>query len=190
VPSEWVALANQGTTELQRGDELGPGELLSDAFGRIRDEVHRVLDGVTDEALTFRADSEANSIAWLIWHLTRVQDDHVSEVAGVEQVWVAGGWAKRFGLQLDVGDIGYGHTPDQVGLVRAGAELLGGYHDAVFDSTAQYVGGISEQALDRVVDRRFDPPVTLGIRLVSVVADDLQHVGQAALLRGIVDRAT
>ena len=87
-------------------------------------------------------------------------------------------------------DIGYGHTPEQVGLVRAGAELLGGYHDAVFESTARYVSGLSEQALDRVVDRRFDPPVTLGARLVSVVSDDLQHVGQAALLRGIVDRAT
>ena len=144
--------------------------------------------GVAAEALTFRADSEANSIAWLVWHLTRVQDDHVAEVAGHEQVWVAGGWAERFGLQLEVRDTGYGHKPDQVALVKAGAELLGGYHDAVFEKTAQYVMGLSAEALDRVVDRRFDPPVTLGVRLVSVVADDLQHVGQAALLRGMVER--
>jgi uncharacterized protein DUF664 len=169
---------------------LGPGELLKDAFGRIRDEVHHVLDGVDAEALTFRADSEANSIAWLIWHLTRVQDDHVAGVSGHEQVWVAGGWADRFGLQLEVLDIGYGHSPDQVALVKAGAELLAGYHDAVFEKTAQYVAGLSADALDEVVDRRFDPPVTLGVRLVSVVSDDLQHVGQAALLRGIVDRTS
>jgi hypothetical protein len=173
-----------------RGDELGPGELLRDTFGRIRDEVHHVLDGVDVEALTYRADGEANSIAWLLWHLTRVQDDHVSEVAGTEQVWVAGGWADRFNLQLDVRDIGYGHTPEQVGLVSAGADLLGGYHDGVFENTARYVSGLSGDDLDRVVDRRFDPPVTLGVRLVSVVSDDLQHVGQAALLRGIVDRAS
>lgn len=169
---------------------MGPGELLRDAFGRIRDEVHHVLDGVDAEALTFRADSEANSIAWLIWHLTRVQDDHVAGVAGDEQVWVADGWADRFGLQLEVLDIGYGHSPDQVALVKAGAELLGGYHDAVFEKTAQYVTGLSADELDEVVDRRFDPPVTLGVRLVSVVSDDLQHVGQAALLRGIVDRTS
>jgi uncharacterized damage-inducible protein DinB len=169
---------------------LGPGELLSDAFGRIRDEVHHVLDGIPAEALTFRADSQANSIAWLVWHLTRVQDDHVAEVAGHEQIWVAGGWAELFSLQLEVGDIGYGHNSEQVALVEAGAELLGGYHDAVFEKTAQYVMGLSGEALDRVVDRRWHPPVTLGARLVSVVADDLQHVGQAALLRGLVDRAS
>jgi uncharacterized damage-inducible protein DinB len=169
---------------------LGPGELFKDAFSRIRDEVHRALDGVEVEALTYRADSEANSIAWLIWHLARVQDDHVSAVAGTEQVWVAGGWADRFDLQLDVGDIGYGHSPEQVALVSAGAELLGGYHDAVFENTAQYVSSLSADDLDRVVDRRFDPPVTLGVRLMSVVSDDLQHIGQAALLRGFVDRAT
>ncbi|MGD0810603.1 MAG: DUF664 domain-containing protein [Acidimicrobiales bacterium] len=169
---------------------MGPGELFRDAFGRIRDEVHRVLDGVGTQALTFRADTEANSISWLVWHLTRVQDDHVAEVAGIEQVWVAGGWADRFNLGLDVRDIGYGHSADQVGLVTAGAELLAGYHDAVFEQTVEYVTGLSDDELDRVVDRRFDPPVTLGVRLVSVVGDDLQHVGQAALLRGIVDRAS
>jgi hypothetical protein len=169
---------------------LGPGELFRDAFGRIRDEVQHVLGGVTAEALTFRADSQANSIAWLVWHLTRVQDDHVSGVAGNEQVWVAGGWADRFDLPLDNHDIGYGHKADQVALVRAGAELLGGYHDAVFEKTVGYVTGLSAGELDRVVDPRFDPPVTLGVRLVSVVADDLQHVGQAALLRGIVERAS
>jgi hypothetical protein len=169
---------------------LVPGELFRDAFSRVRDEVRRVLDGVDAEALAYRADSEANSIAWLVWHLTRVQDDHVAGVAGTEQVWVSGGWADRFNLQLEVRDIGYGHSPEQVALVRASAELLGGYHDAVFESTAEYVTTLSAGDLERVVDRRFDPPVTLGVRLVSVVSDDLQHVGQAALLRGIVDRAS
>jgi hypothetical protein len=174
----------------RKGAELGPGELFRDAFSRISDEVHHVLDGVGAEALTYRADSQANSIAWLVWHLTRVQDDHVSGVAGTEQVWVEGGWADRFNLQLDVFDIGYGHSSGQVALVSAGAELLGGYHDAVFENTAEYVVTLSGDDLDRVVDRRFDPPVTLGVRLVSVVADDQQHVGQAALLRGIVDRSS
>jgi uncharacterized damage-inducible protein DinB len=169
---------------------LGPGELFRDAFGRIRDEVQHVLDGVAAEALTYRADSEANSIAWLVWHLTRVQDDHVAGVAGTEQVWVAGGWADRFNLQLDVLDIGYGHSSEQVALVSAEADLLSAYHDAVFETTAEYVTSLSADDLDRIVDPRFDPPVTLGVRLVSVIADDLQHVGQAALLRGIVDRSS
>jgi hypothetical protein len=57
-------------------------ELLVDAFGRIGGAVHRVVDGLTPEQLTFQVDPEANSIAWLVWHLTRIQDDHLAEVAG------------------------------------------------------------------------------------------------------------
>ena len=168
---------------------MEPREVFRDAFGRIRDGVRETLEGLSPEELAFRVDTQANSIAWLVWHLTRVQDDHVSEVAGSEQVWVAGGWAQLFGLELDVWDTGYGHKSKQVALVKASAELLGGYHDAVFEKTDQYLARVSAYALDQIVDRRFDPPVTLGVRLVSVIVDDLQHVGQAALLRGVVARA-
>jgi hypothetical protein len=93
-----------------------------------------------------------------------------------------------FGLELDVWDTGYGHKRKQVASVKVGAELLVGYHDAVFAKTTQYLMRVSTDALDQVVDRRFDPPVTLGVRLVSVVSDDLQHVGQAAFLRGLIER--
>ncbi len=142
--------------------------------------------GLSADELAFREGSEANSIAWLVWHLTRVQDDHVCGVAGREQVWVTGGWAERFGLDLDVRDTGYGHNPDQVAVVKAGGDLLSGYHQAVFDNTVDYLKGLSAGDLDQVVDPRWDPPVTLGVRLVSVIADDLQHVGQAAFVKGIL----
>ena len=52
--------------------------------------------------------------------------------------------------------------------------------------TVAHLAGLSEADLDRVVDERWDPPVTLGVRLVSVISDDLQHAGQAAYLRGLV----
>jgi uncharacterized damage-inducible protein DinB len=163
-------------------------DVVTDAFERIGDEVHRVLEGLGTEALIFRPDAAANSIAWLVWHLTRVQDDHVAAVAGHEQVWTASGWAERFGLSLDVADIGYGHDRAQVGAVTADADLLRGYYDATSARTTGFVAGLTDDALDRVVDERWDPPVTLGVRLVSVIADDLQHVGQAAYLRGLVER--
>jgi uncharacterized damage-inducible protein DinB len=161
-------------------------EVLLDGFSRVREAVLEVLDGLSADELAFREGSEANSIAWLVWHLTRVQDDHVCDVAGREQVWVTGGWAERFGLDLDARDTGYGHNPDQVAVVKATGDLLSGYHEAVFESTAAYVGGLSGRELDRVVDEHWDPPVTLGVRLVSVVADDLQHVGQAAFVKGLL----
>jgi Protein of unknown function (DUF664) len=164
-------------------------ELLADAFSRIREVVHRAVDGLTAERLAFRVDAGANSIAWLVWHLTRIQDDHVAEAAQAEQVWISGGWAERFGLPFDPRDTGYGHGADEVAAVRVeSGELLVGYYDAVHTQTIRYVERLGDADLDRIVDRSWDPPVTLGVRLVSVIADDLQHAGQAAFVRGLLER--
>jgi uncharacterized damage-inducible protein DinB len=162
-------------------------ELLADALSRVREGVHDVTKGLTADQLCYRPQPAANSIAWLIWHLTRVQDDHISEVAGTEQVWAAGGWAERFGLPFDLGATGWGHTAQEVGAVQVGsAELLTYYHDAVVEQSLRFVAAVTDADLDRVVDKRWDPPVTLGVRLVSVVDDDAQHIGQAAYLRGLI----
>lgn len=164
-------------------------ELLADAFGRIQEIVHEAVDGLSPEELAFRADEDANTVGWLIWHLTRVQDDHVADVAGTEQAWTAQGWDTRFDLPLSAGAIGYGDSPEDVAVVRVkSVELLTGYHDAVYKNTLRYVRGLTDDDLDRIVDKRWNPPVTLGVRLVSVVSDDLQHVGQAAFVRGLLLR--
>ena len=138
-------------------------ELLVDAFERIRDAVHPAVNGLSRDELAFRPEDNSNSIAWLVWHLTRIQDDHVAGLDGREQVWTANGWAERFALSLDVSDTGYGHGPELVAMV-------------------------TDEDLSRVVDRSWDPPVTVRVRLVSVIADDLQHAGQAAYVRGILQQ--
>jgi Protein of unknown function (DUF664) len=164
-------------------------ELLADSFGRIRELVHETVDSAAASELAWRPDNAANSIAWLIWHLTRIQDDHIADAAKIGQVWIAGGWAERFGLPFDEADTGYGHGVTEVAALQVGSgELLTSYHDAVYQQTLDYIGGLTDADLDRVVDERWDPPVTLGVRLVSVISDDLQHVGQAAYLRGLADR--
>ncbi|MCO1655791.1 mycothiol transferase [Pseudonocardia humida] len=165
-----------------------PRDLLADAFARVQEEVHVAVEGLTEDQLAHRLAPDANSIAWLVWHLLRVQDDHVAEVAGREQVWTAGGWAARFALPFDDSATGYGHSSADVAGVRASAELLTGYCDAVTEQTRDYLGTVQAEDLDRVVDERWDPPVTLAVRLVSVISDDLQHVGQAAFVRGVVER--
>lgn len=168
---------------------MGSVELLTDAFGRIKETVHDVVGGLDADALAYRVDDEANSIAWLVWHLTRVQDDHIADIADREQVWTAGGWAERFGLSLPDEDTGYGHSSEDVAAVRVDdGKLLTGYHDAVYEQTVDYISGITDADLDVVIDESWDPPVTLGVRLVSVIGDDMQHVGQAAFVRGIVLR--
>jgi hypothetical protein len=166
-------------------------ELLLDAFGRIPYAVQAALEGLTPEQLAFRLDDKANSIAWLVWHLTRIQDDHVAGVAGIEQVWTSAGWVDRFGLPFDPGATGYGHHPEEVAaMAGVDADLLTGYYDAVHAQTIGYVEGLTDADLDRVVDTRWDPPVTLGVRLVSVIGDDLEHAGQAAFIRGFLLRRT
>lgn len=164
-------------------------ELLVDALGRVRDAVHAAVAGLDAEQLAFRSDPEANSIAWLVWHLARVQDDHVADAAGVEQVWTSAGWVERFGLPFDPWATGYGHRPEEVAAVRVESpDLLSGYYDAVHQRSAGFVGRLIDADLDRVVDESWDPPVTLGVRLVSVINDDLQHGGQAMFVRGLVQR--
>jgi len=164
-------------------------DLLTDAFERIRGVVHSALEGATIEVLNFRPDPEANTIAWLVWHLTRVQDDHVAELVGEQQVWITGGWADRFDLPFERDATGYGQSADDVAAVRADEELLAGYYDAVHVRTVDYLHGLAETEFNRIVDESWDPPVTLATRLVSIVSDDLQHAGQASYLRGLAKRA-
>ncbi|MDI2028031.1 DinB family protein [Saccharopolyspora sp. TS4A08] len=163
-------------------------DVLVDAFSRVQEAVHEAVDGLDEEQLAHRIDDGANSIAWLVWHLARVQDDHIADVAEIEQVWLAQNWASRFALPLDEEDTGYGHDTDQVESVRAPGELLTGYYDAVHEQTLRFVTGLDDAELDEVIDASWSPPVTLGVRLVSVIADDLQHAGQAALLNGFLRR--
>ncbi len=165
-------------------------DVLTDAYGRIQGLVHRISDGLDPDELAHRPDSHANSIGWLLWHLTRVQDDHVSEIAGHDQLWVADGWAARFGMEPDPSNTGYGHTSEQVGALRTDAATLQEYHDAVHARTVAYLETIDPAELDRIIDYSWDPPVSVGVRLVSVIGDDLQHAGQAAYVRGMLERSS
>ncbi len=161
--------------------------LLADTFDRINQEVHVVLEGLTEDQLTARIGPDANTIAWLIWHLARIQDDHIADVAGNGQVWISGGWFDTFALPFDAEAHGWGFTTEQVGAVKGiEASQLAGYLDDVHQQTIAFVGGLTEADLERIVDTRWDPPVTMAARLVSVISDNLQHVGQAALIRGLV----
>ena len=165
---------------------MTPAELLTDAFDRVLQTATAAVDGLTDEQLAARPAPDANPIGWLVWHLARVQDDHVADAAGTEQVWTAQGFVDRLGLPFDSDATGFGMSTEEVGHVRVSAELLTEYLRAVHAATTSYVAGLAAEDLDRIVDERWDPPVTLGVRLISVLSDDLQHAGQAAYVRGLV----
>jgi uncharacterized damage-inducible protein DinB len=164
--------------------------LLTDAFNRVQESVHSVVEGLSADELVARPDAEANSVAWLVWHLSRVEDDHLAGAFDRPQLWDADGWEGRFALRLPPGSTGYGHTSEEVASVRVeDGSLLAGYYDAVHARTLELIGDLTPADLDRVVDTSWTPHVSLGVRLVSVVNDTTQHVGQAAFVRGLVRRA-
>jgi hypothetical protein len=164
-------------------------DVLVDAFTRVHDDLPDVLDGLAPADLLWRPDADANPIAWLVWHLTRVQDDHLAGVAGSDQIWTTDGWADRFALPYDVGAHGWGQTSAEVGAFSVDdTTLLTGYHDAVHRRTLAILAGLGDADYARVVDERWDPPVTAAVRLVSVVNDISQHLGQAAYVAGLARR--
>lgn len=162
--------------------------LLTELYGRIPPLAERAVGGLPPERLAESPGPGRNTIAWLVWHLARVEDSHIAELGVGDQLWATGDWAGRMGLAADPHDTGYGHTPEQVAAVQPpDGDVLLDYLDAVSARTDEYLAGLSPDDLDGVVDRRWDPPVTLGVRLVSVADDCLQHAGQAAYVRGLLE---
>ncbi|CAM5265615.1 Putative damage-inducible protein DinB OS=Streptomyces griseomycini OX=66895 GN=FHS37_003638 PE=4 SV=1 [Streptomyces griseomycini] len=175
---------------MREGGPMHAKDILIDGFGRVREEVHAAVEGLGPDRLNARPGPDANSVAWLIWHLARVQDDHVADAFGLDQVWLTEDWEKRLGLGLPRRDTGFGHTAAKVAEVRVDSgDLLTGYYDAVHEQTLGALRSLAAKDLERIVDERWDPPVSLGVRLVSVLSDDLQHVGQAAYVRGLLQSA-
>jgi hypothetical protein len=168
---------------------VNASEALIEIVDRLPGLVRSAVRGLTSEQLTWAPAPGANPIGWLVWHLTRVQDSHIAELLASGQVWTGGDWAERFGLRKGTTETGYGHRPAQVAAVRPqSAQVLVDYYTAVHARTLEFLRGLSDADLDRVVDENWDPPVTLGVRLVSVADDDAQHVGQAAYVRGLLPR--
>lgn len=160
--------------------------VLLELFGRVAPLAGHAVEGLTVGQLRKSPAPGTNSIGWLVWHLARVQDHHIAELLDTDQVWVSGEWAQGFGLEADPSNIGYGHSAEEVAAVKAdGPQALLDYLDAVEARTRQMIQELTPVDLDRIVDRRWDPHVSLGVRLVSIADDSLQHVGQACYLRGL-----
>ncbi|SDS32938.1 mycothiol transferase [Microlunatus soli] len=161
--------------------------LVTDAFERVLELVEGISADLSPELAGYRPDPEANTIAWLVWHAARVQDDHIADLAGIDQVWPT--WRDRFALPFEPFATGYGQSADDVGKVAVSGDLLAGYYRDVHTLTSGYLDRLTAAELERVVDTNWDPPVTASARLVSVIGDTTQHLGQAYYIRGLAERA-
>lgn len=164
-------------------------EVLIDGIGRPQEALHAAIKGLSADQLNLRPDGPHNSISWLAWHAARQQDVQIAHLAHTDEVWTSAGWADKFGLDLPTESMGYGHTSADVAKVQVSdPNLLTGYLDAATEATIAYLRGLSASDLDDVIDRDWDPPVTRGARLVSIVDDSAQHAGQAAYVRGLIGK--
>jgi uncharacterized damage-inducible protein DinB len=163
-------------------------EVIADALGRVNRIVHRAIDGVSAEMLCQQPSPEANTMAWLVWHLYRVQDHHISDLLGKPQLWVSDGWHEKFGMAQDEKETGNGHTLDQVRALRVdSAELPLAYADAVYERAKQYLATVTSNDLDAEIDEpQYNPLPRVGVRLVSIIADNTSHAGQAMYVRGLL----
>ena len=168
---------------------MNTGTTLAEAFRRIPELVQGACEGLGVRDLLYRPEPGANSIAWLVWHLSRVQDSHVAEIMGTEQVWADPVWAEMTGINRDVSATGFGDTPEHVAaVIPLSSAALVAYNAAVTNRTMEYLAGVDGSEFDRIIDDSYDPPVLVGVRLVSVISDNLQHAGQARYLRGVIER--
>ncbi|MCA0155102.1 DinB family protein [Tsukamurella sp. M9C] len=165
-------------------DSAAARDLLIDAFARIREHVEDVTEGLDPDIANRRIVPDANTIAWLVWHSARVIDAQLAPIAGVPEVWTANDWYGRFGLDLPPESTGYGHTRAEAAEVHGSDALLVGYFRDVDAMATRYLAGVTPDELARVVDDAWDPPVTVAVRLVSIVDDCAQHLGAAAYLKG------
>jgi hypothetical protein len=162
-------------------------DMMVDGYGRISEILGRVLDGLNEADLNWQPRPDCNSIGWLCWHLTRVQDDHISDLIGEEQLWIKDGWHAKFNRQADKKDIGFGHTPEDVAAFKSPEpQFLLEYHNAVMERSQHFFRTLSKKDLNRELNEPwFQPLPTVGVRIVSVLCDNLEHAGQAAYVRGL-----
>lgn len=160
-------------------------EILADLAARPLHTLHFIRGRVTPEVLNLHPAGHDNSVAWLLWHSGREIDVQLAHLTGVEEVWLGGGFRERLRLG-EAGDrVGYGHSPDQArAIVVDDASALLGYLEATLEALGAYIATLTPESLDDVVDRQWDPPVTRGVRLVSIVDDAVQHIAQAAWILG------
>ena len=163
-------------------------ELIMDGYGRTLQILEKALDGLTPDDLNRQPEPRCNSMGWITWHLTRIQDDHIADMMEAKQLWVSGGWHSRFDRPPDTADTGFGHHPEDLATFKSpDADTLLGYHRAVLERSKRYIATLSISDLDRELNEPwFQPLPTVGVRLVSIMSDNLQHAGQVAYLRGLL----
>lgn len=160
-------------------------EVLQDLTGRVRDAVGEIPRGLPTGVVNAHPLGHPNSVVWLLWHSGRELDVQLSGLTANEQVWTSEGYDSSSGVHGAGDSMGFGQSPAQAREVTA-AEVgpVIDYVAAVCDAVDTYLFTVGDADLDAVIDDAWDPPVTRGVRLISILHDAVIHLGQAAYVLG------
>jgi hypothetical protein len=162
--------------------------LILDGYDRLPEVVKEALAGLRTADLDRQPHPDCNSLGWTVWHLTRVQDSQIAGLMGEEPLWTRDGWHEKFKRPADPDDTGYGHDPEQVRAFRSpSVRIQLDYLRAVAERTRRFLTSLALSDLDRELDEPwFQPLPTVGVRIVSTLADGHQHAGEASYIRGLL----
>ncbi len=146
--------------------------------------IHQATEGLTDEQIYHQPSSDTNSMAWLIWHLSRWRDNISAAIAGEPQVWVSEGWAQRF--DIEPGRTGLGDSLEQVAAFRVERDLLLSYASAAHNALVERVSRMTAEDFDKEIEYMPGSSRPAWRALISVMGDSSEHTGQINYLRGMI----
>lgn len=162
-------------------------ELIVDGYDRLPDMMKDVLAGVGAADLDWQPGRDSNTLGWTAWHLTRVQDSQIADLAGGEQLWIGEGWHRKFDRPADSEDTGYGDTAARVRAFRSpSGKVQLEYLRATVARTQAYLAALDPADLDRELDEPYRPRPTVAVRILSILVDCHQHAGEASYIRGLL----
>ena len=161
-------------------------ELLTNLLKGNRSMVRKALDGLSDKEVATRPNSECNSMAWLLWHLSRAEDGLVSSLDGSAELW-NDGWAEKCGISAETKGMGFGHKAEDLESFGVGSvDALKEYFGQTEKKVADYLASLSSEDLDKQVPSMMgDGTVPLGNIVQVIVNEAMVHGGQIAYLRGL-----
>ena len=150
------------------------------------DGLKKAVNGLTPAELRWQPTLASNPIAWIVWHMARVEDRWVNRVlSGGVELWISEGWHKKFGMTEEAH--GYGETMEQVRAMPdlAMFELLA-YFDAVRKSTLAHLERMTPEQLGATYPHSRLKGITGAWILGHILVEESQHLGQVAFIRGVI----
>jgi len=160
-------------------------DLIKMSLEENRDYIARAIKDLSPDELAWRPKPHSNNIAFLLWHLARVEDLWINRlILGGKSMYETDGWYKKF--KTPAQDSGFGY--DQAKLAAwpvPTPELLQSYTAAVREKTLAFLKTTDEKKLDEPKDFILNK-ATVGWALSHLISEIGEHSGQIGYLRGVM----